>query len=155
MARDQAAKEEVLELLRLLGPVQARGMFGGWGLYLRGPMFGLVVEGQLYLKTDELTRPDFERAGCRPFVFDTREKTVATGYFTPPEDVADDVRGILPWARRALESAERAALRKRPATKAAAKKAAAKKPGAKQPSGGRTAVKKSATRVRSPRRPDR
>ena len=38
-------------------------MFGGWGLYLHGRMFGLITEGQLYLKADDLTRPDFERAG--------------------------------------------------------------------------------------------
>ncbi len=154
MARDQAAMEDAVELLRLLGPVQARGMFGGWGLYLHGHIFGLVIEGQLYLKTDELTQPDFERAGCRPFVFDAREKSVATRYFTPPEDVADDPRGITPWARRAVESAERAALRKRPAKKAA-KKAAAGKGAAKQSPAKGTTVKKSAGRGRAPRRPNR
>ena len=154
MARDQAAMEDAVELLRLLGPVQARGMFGGWGLYLRGHIFGLVIEGQLYLKTDELTQPDFERAGCRPFVFDSRGKSVATSYFTPPEDVADDPRGITPWARRAVETAERAALRKRPAKKAAKKSVASKGAAKKSPARG-AAVKKSAAKGRPARRPDR
>ena len=126
--------EDAVELLRLLGPVQSRGMFGGWGLYLHGRMFGLVAEGQLYLKADELTRPDFETGGGRPFTFGNGDKAVSTSYWTPPEDVADDARAIVPWARRAVEAAERAALRKRPAAKKpAAKKPAAKKPAAKKP----------------------
>jgi DNA transformation protein and related proteins len=126
MARDRAVMEEALELLRLVGPVDGRGMFGGWGLYLHGRMFGLIAEGQLYLKADDLTRPDFERAGCRPFIYDAERKQVAFGYWTPPEDVADDPRAITPWARRAVEAAERAALKKA-AKRPAAKKAAAKK----------------------------
>lgn len=156
MARDQAAMEDAVELLRLLGPVQARGMFGGWGLYLHGRMFGLIAEGQLYFKADELTRPDFERAGCRPFLYRGADRPVSMGYWTPPEDVADDVRAITPWARRAVEAAERAALRKRPAKKkaevasnAAASAPTAKKPASKKRSAKVPAVKKSAASKRA------
>jgi DNA transformation protein and related proteins len=157
MARDQAAMEDAVELLRLLGPVQARGMFGGWGLYLHGRIFGLVIEGQLYLKADELTRPDFERAGSRPFAYDGADKVVTTSYWTPPEDVADDARAITPWARRAVEAAERAALRKRPARKKAGstaeRGAAGTSPAAKTPPEKLSAAKTPAAKAPAARTP--
>jgi DNA transformation protein len=115
-----------LELLEPLGPVQARAMFGGWGLYQGGMMFGLIAEGRLYLKIDDVTRPAFEAAGCEPFVYDSGKgkPPVAMSYWTPPADASDDAHALLPWARRAVEAAQRANAKKAKARKApAAKKA--------------------------------
>jgi DNA transformation protein and related proteins len=110
MARQNAYVEYTLELLEPLGPVRARAMFGGWGVYLGGRMFGLIIEERLYLKTDELTRPGFETAGGEPFVYDAGKgrKPVTLSYWTPPPDAVDDALALLPWARRAVEAALRA-----------------------------------------------
>ncbi|AEI62106.1 TfoX/Sxy family protein [Corallococcus macrosporus] len=121
MARTDSFVEYTLELLEKVGPLQARAMFGGWGIYAAGRMFGLIAGGQLYLKVDEVTKPDFQAAGCRPFVHDTAARPVEMGYWTPPADAADDAYALLPWARRAVDAANRAALKK------AAKKPRAKK----------------------------
>ncbi|MCE9669667.1 TfoX/Sxy family protein [Myxococcus stipitatus] len=129
MAKRDSFVEYVLELLEKLGPVQERRMFGGWGLYSGGRMFGLIAEGQLYLKTDELTRPEFHAQGGRPFIYESATRSVEMSYWTPPPDAADDAYALLPWARRAVEAADRAARKKDTAKKKApvAKKAAAKK----------------------------
>src|SRR5689334_3929729 len=110
MARQNSYVEYTLELLEPLGPVRARAMFGGWGVYLGGRMFGLIIEERLYLKTDELTRPHFEKAGGEPFVYDAGKgrKPVTLSYWTPPADAADDALALLPWARRAVEASQRA-----------------------------------------------
>ena len=42
----------ILDQLGAFGPVVARAMFGGYGLYLHGVMFALVTEDTLYFKTD-------------------------------------------------------------------------------------------------------
>jgi DNA transformation protein len=104
-----------LELLEPLGPVQARAMFGAWGLYSGGLMFGLIDEGRLYFRTDELTRPAFEAAGCEPFVYDSGKgkPPVQMPYWTPPSDATDDAHALLPWARRAVEAARRTAAKKK------------------------------------------
>ena len=116
MARMNGYVEYTLELLEPLGPVQARAMFGGWGLYHGGRMFGLIAQDRLYLKTDDITRSAFESAGGEPFVYDpgTGRKPVTMSYWTPPPDASDDAHALLPWARRAVEAALRAA-RKKPA----------------------------------------
>ncbi|MDY7229067.1 TfoX/Sxy family protein [Hyalangium rubrum] len=133
-----------LELLEPLGPVQARAMFGGWGVYSGGMMFGLIGNGRLYLKVDDVTRPAFEAAGCEPFVYDSGKgkPPVAMSYWTPPADASDDSHALLPWARRAVEAAQRAAAKKAPAKgKAKAKKA--------------PAAKKTASKAAAPKKPAR
>jgi DNA transformation protein len=150
MARMDSFVEYTLELLEPLGPVQARAMFGGWGVYHAGRMMGLIVEDRLYLKTDDTTRPVFEAAGGEPFIYDpgNGRKPVAMSYWTPPADASDDAHALLPWARRAVEAALRAAQKKSAVKKKSApvkaktatpkqartKKPAMKKSPAKKPS---------------------
>jgi len=38
------------EVFEQLGPIRARKMFGGYGIYHDGVMFGLVADDTLYLK---------------------------------------------------------------------------------------------------------
>jgi DNA transformation protein len=153
MARMDSYVEYTLELLEPLGPVQARSMFGGWGLYYGGRMMGLIIEDRLYLKTDELTRPAFAAEGCEPFIYDAGKgrKPVAMSYWTPPAAVSDDAHALLPWARRAVEASLRAA-QKKPAAK---KKPAPVKKSA--PAKTKTAAKKKSapTKKRSVKKPSR
>ncbi len=67
MASGGGFRDHVLDLLAPLGPVAARPMFGGFGIYLDGVMFALIADDTLYLKVDEGTRPDYEAAGSAPF----------------------------------------------------------------------------------------
>ena len=130
MARQDSFVEYALELLEPLGPVQARAMFGGWGLYYGGVMFGLIIEGGLYFKVDDVTRSAFESAGSKPFIYQGAHKPTAMSYWSAPSDAQDDAIALLPWARRGVEASQRAAAKKK---KPAAKKAAAKKkPAAKK-----------------------
>ncbi|RYZ42244.1 MAG: TfoX family protein [Myxococcaceae bacterium] len=150
MPRPDSLVEYTLELLEPLGPVHARYMFGGWGLSFAGRMFGLVIQGQLYLKVDDVTRPAFEAEGCRPFVYESKGTTHQMNYFTPPADAEDNGRMLLPWARRAVDAANRSA-QKKPAKKAPAKEPAAKKAVAKKaPAKKKPAAKKKTSAKKAP-----
>ena len=127
-----------VELLAPLGGAEARRMFGGWGLYVDGLMIGLIASEQVYFKTDAATRPHWEAAGGRPFVYTRRkddgaEAATAMSYWTPPEEALESPALMLPWSRLALEAAlsARAAKTVRPARKAAGSPAARRKPAAK------------------------
>ncbi|RJS23100.1 competence protein TfoX [Corallococcus sp. H22C18031201] len=161
MARQDGYVTYVVELLEPLGAVQVRHMFGGWGVYYGGRMFGLIAEGQLYLKVDELTRDAFERAGGQPFVYGGGTHPVSLRFWTPPSDAADDARELLPWARRAVEAAQRAAVKKSQAQQAtaerraaaAAKKAAKKKAAETKPAAKKTAARKATSKKTAARKP--
>lgn len=99
-----------------LGPVAARRMFGGFGLYLQGRMFALIVDDRLYLKADEASRADFERAGCLPFTYQARGRDVSLRYYEAPAEVFDEAEVMLDWAGRAHAAALRA---RAPATRKA------------------------------------
>ncbi len=42
----------IVDLLQFIGPVESKSMFGGFGMFLEGLMFGLVAGNELYLKVD-------------------------------------------------------------------------------------------------------
>jgi DNA transformation protein len=101
--------EHLHDLFGLLGPIRLRRMFGGHGLYHDDLMIALVIDDAIYLKTDEQTVPEFVGAGCAPFEYRSRARTIALSYWSVPEEAMDDARAMLPWARLARDAALRKA----------------------------------------------
>ena len=116
MANAPSFVEHALELLSSVGPVQAKRMFGGHGVYCRGVMFGLLDDDELFVKTDEVSRPTFVEAGCRMWVYPAAAME-ETSYWRPPDEAHEDPEAMRPWAELGLE----AALRKKAAKDAAAR----------------------------------
>lgn len=102
------------DLFAELGPISVRAMFGGHGVYHGGLIFGLVADGELYLKADATTRGDFEAAGCAPFVYLSKGKPMTLNYWSLPADALESPQAMLPWAQRAYAAAVRHAAKKRP-----------------------------------------
>lgn len=129
MAVSKSFVAHALDLMALVGPVHGRPMFGGYGLYSGGLMFGLLDDDELFLKVDDESRGEFVAAGCRQWQFPGPKGPTPGGYWRPPDEAHDDAEGMLPWARLGIGAARRAA-----AKKAAAKtRAAKKKKGARRP----------------------
>jgi DNA transformation protein len=101
--------EYLLEQLRPLGAVSARRMFGGYGVYYGARMFGLVADDQLYLKTDDGNRAEFEAQDLKPFVYHTDRRSIAMSYSEAPAEALDDAELLRQWARSAIAAASRAA----------------------------------------------
>ena len=95
------------ELFEKWGQVTARRMFGGHGLYHEGLMFAIVVDNRLYLKTDDINRPDFEVLGLTPFTYPMKGKTVALSYWSAPDAMFDDPTEAVRWAHSAWDAAAR------------------------------------------------
>jgi DNA transformation protein len=96
----------VLEQLQRVGPVTARRMFGGAGIYASGVMFALVADDVLYLKVDETNREDFKRAGAGPFQ-PWPDKPMTMSYYEVPADVLEDRDLLRQWGQKALRAAGR------------------------------------------------
>jgi DNA transformation protein and related proteins len=62
------------EVFELFGPIRARKMFSGYGIYHNGLMFGLVAGDTLYLKADAENANHFEKEGLGRFVVQQRRK---------------------------------------------------------------------------------
>jgi len=100
----------VLELLDPIGPVSARRMFGGVGLFHRGLMFGLIARDELFLKVGEADVPAYEAAGEVAFSYETRHGThTIRSYWRCPPELLDDGERFRDWAHKAIEAAVAAA----------------------------------------------
>ena len=103
----------LLDMMQVLGPVQSRRMFGGYGLFIEGLMFGLVVNRNLYLKVDDLTQSNYTEQGLQPFTYLRAGKSCALSYYQPPDTLFDDQQQMRDWGNQAIEVALRAAAAKR------------------------------------------
>jgi DNA transformation protein len=110
----------VVESLQPLGPVTAKRMFGGHGLFLDKSMFAVVVFDTLYFKVDEINRPEYEARGLEPFSYTGQNgRPMQMSYHEAPPEGVDDPELLLPFARAAFAAALRAkaALPKKPAAR--------------------------------------
>ena len=109
MAVSQEYLEFVTEALEDFGPVDTRRMFGGAGLFREGLMFALIAEEQLYFKTGDENRAEFEAEDCPPFSYEAKgEKRVLMSYSLAPERLYDEREEMAVWARKAFDAAIRA-----------------------------------------------
>lgn len=84
-----------------LGAVRSKKMFGGHGVFLEDTMFAIVDStGQVFLRADEETVPDFEAAGSA--------KHGRMPYWSVPDPVLTDEAMLRDWAGRAVLAARRA-----------------------------------------------
>ncbi len=97
----------LLDQLQLIGPVSARRMFGGHGIFLEGLMFALVSDETLYFKVDEANRSDYLQLGLQPFTFMRQSKAVALSYYQAPEELLDDSQALVNWGNQAFAAALR------------------------------------------------
>ncbi len=110
----------VLGSLLPLGPIRARAMFGGWGLFLDDAMFGLIAGNRLYFKVDTETQPRFAAAGAEAFTYLRQGKEIALSYWEAPLETqsgagvgASGPAALLPWAELGLAAAHRARQKRR------------------------------------------
>lgn len=105
-------RERIEELFAPLGPVAVKRMFGGFGVYADGLIFALCIDGEIYLKADEATRPRFAAAGSQPFIYQGKNKPITVSYWRLPGEAFEDEEALRHWAGLALGAARRAGARK-------------------------------------------
>jgi DNA transformation protein and related proteins len=111
--KDSEFASFVVECLQPLGPVSARRMFGGFGIYLHGTMFALIAYDQLYFKVDDGNRRAYEAAGLAHFTYSDGGKPIRMPYCEAPGEGFDDPEILCAWAREAYAAALRTKKRKR------------------------------------------
>ena len=100
----------VLDLLKVLGPVSAKRMFGGAGLYLEGSFFALIADDVLFFKVDDTNKADYLNAGTGPF---KPFGSYAMSYYEVPADVLEDEEQLKEWAQKEVTAAMRRARARR------------------------------------------
>ncbi len=101
--------EALRALFEPCGVVQLKRMFGGRGIYLRRRIVAIEADGQVWLKTDDLTRSAFEQVQSRPFTYAKKSGDVGVmSYWLLPEAAFDDPDVMREWVKLAEGASERA-----------------------------------------------
>jgi DNA transformation protein len=104
--------EFLYEQMAPLGDISSRAMFGGHCLYCDGIVFALVGGGALFLKVDDVNRPEFEARGLMAFKpFDDQDVTMS--YYEAPPEIFEDPDAMKNWCGGAVEAGRRAQLKKK------------------------------------------
>jgi DNA transformation protein len=98
--KDESFKDFVLDQLQGLDDVEARRMFGGFGLYQNETFFGIIHQGRLYFKTDETTVSAYENRNMKPFR--PNAKQTLKSYYEVPVEIIEDADELLEWAEAAI-----------------------------------------------------
>ena len=102
----------IVDLLQFIGPVESKSMFGGFGMFLEGLIFGLVAGNELYLKVDTQNLQDYEDLGLQAFSFEKNGRQFKMSYYQAPEEAMEDAELLSDWASNAYDAAMRAAAKK-------------------------------------------
>ena len=103
----------VMDSLSNFGSVSVRKMFGGYGVYFQGLMFGLIANEHLYFKVDDSNRADFEKAHSHAFTYQAKNKTMSLAYWLVPAEVLEEPEQLYFWAKKAHHVAFTAAAAKK------------------------------------------
>ena len=98
--------------MQSIGPVRAKRMFGGHGLFLNDLMFALISDGTLYLKADEQSANEFKSKELGAFTYLKKGKACSLSYYQAPEEALEDCDTMNHWANMAYDAALRAASKK-------------------------------------------
>ncbi len=97
MAKTPPFLAHILELMRPLGGVTARAMFGGFGIYRNGRMFAILVDDELFFKVSDHSRAKFEQRGLKPFTYERKGKQISMSYFQAPAECLDESHVMVDW----------------------------------------------------------
>ncbi|HXV80861.1 MAG TPA: TfoX/Sxy family protein [Candidatus Binatia bacterium] len=98
--KDDSFKDFVLDQLRELDDVEARRMFGGYGLYQDETFFGILHKGKLYFKVDDITVSEYRERKMKPF----RPNLLQTlkSYYQVPVEILEDNERLCDWTVKAI-----------------------------------------------------
>lgn len=98
--KDDWFKDFVLDQLGELADVEARRMFGGYGLYQDETFFAIIHRGRLYFKIDGSTLGEYRKHKMKPFRPNAKQ-TLKSYYQVPPE-ILEDMAQLCQWAVQAI-----------------------------------------------------
>ena len=121
MSIDEGLYAWVQEALEPMGTVTLRKMMGGATLYLDGIIFAIMVDGELWMKSDAEADAIWDMVSTERFTVTFKDgKVDSMNYRRAPSDVYDDAEAMRKWVSVSVEAGRRRVVKKRPKRDAAA-----------------------------------
>lgn len=82
--------EFIIESLSASGLIQAKRMFGGYGIYKNNVIIGIIINNELYFKTSKETETEYIEYNSHQFSYDKNGKTVKLCYWKVPDEILEN-----------------------------------------------------------------
>jgi len=104
MKKDQGFYEYVInDAFMGIAGISSRAMFGGWGFYRDGKIFGIIADGKLYFKVDDSNKSEYVSYGSKAFEYHGKKgKSVTMSYWEVPSDILENREELEEWIERSL-----------------------------------------------------
>lgn len=79
--------------------ITAKAMFGGYGLYLEGRIFGIIAGEQLFLKADHTNLARFLTRDSQQFTYIKQNKEFNLPYWSAPASALEDPHLLMDFIR--------------------------------------------------------
>ncbi len=96
--------EEILKKLEPYGPIKARSMFGGYGIYYENVMFASIYQNTLYFRIDEYNSDDYVRYRSKQFIYEGAGKYMMLPYLELPQEILEDADLLPEWIKKSCEA---------------------------------------------------
>lgn len=84
--------------------IKSRAMFGGYGLYKDGLIFGMIMGKALYFKVDATNIEDYQAAKSEPFTYmGASGKPISLSYWKVPASILKNEKMLSQWIDRSLK----------------------------------------------------
>ena len=100
--------DAIRDMFVSLGPVTIKRMFGGKGIYYEGRILALEVDGEILLKADAESAPEFVAAGAVQWIYEGKKSPAKMPYWSIPDEALDDPDAMAKWVKLAYGAALRA-----------------------------------------------
>lgn len=97
--------DTVLGLLKGMGELRQRRMFGGTYIYCDDLFIATVHDDRLYFKANANTAPAFVERGLQRFSYLKQGEVATLQYYEAPPEVFDTRAAMKRWAQMALAAA--------------------------------------------------
>jgi DNA transformation protein len=94
------------DVLGHIPTISSRAMFGGYGLYYEGVIFGIITDvDELRFKVDDSNRKQYENMGSTPFVYTGHKdkKPSIMQYYLVPTEIQEDRERVEEWLLQSVE----------------------------------------------------
>ncbi len=95
MSRDYL--EYILDLLSHCDSITSRAMFGGYGMYKNGVIFGIIANDELYFKVDQSNIELYKKYQSEAFTFKAKGRVSKMSYWKVPLLVMEDEAQLKNW----------------------------------------------------------
>ncbi|MEO9169484.1 MAG: TfoX/Sxy family protein [Aestuariivirga sp.] len=106
MSFTQSFADELVDLMKGVGRITTKRMFGALGFYQGPKLFAcLMGDDVFYLKATGALAEELKATGSQPFIYKSKNgKTINMPYWTAPQACLDDADEMQKWGNKALAS---------------------------------------------------